>query len=363
MLHLFNRVYIKHESMFETVNESLMVRSERKAHPLAFLVSMAGAELPSFEEILKDRYEDSIDNFWKELVLMPADKKYSIFVDSKVLIQLMLQFWKSIFKNPSVDSLFRLYNFSILDNKLKSYLIKDDRVKNKAKFNEAIGYISKDEFIELYNNAPKIQCLMDLDKSALGFEYLLGNYFVPEVAQYKDFFEERLGKLAWSSWFADTQILRGELLTGFYDLNKLLPNLNLNLDEPISIDQTILENKHLAWMLDPKFEENNMDYILRKYGKDIFIDLNQHMVFAKGAESKKGTITDNQLFFNYQVNLTNLVFDENYEEFLKQDIADGFGCQLINDDFVHKANQLFVSYIYDKVRSNEPNVLKEYELI
>lgn len=297
------------------------------------------------------------------MLLIPADKKYSVYVDSKVLIQLIIQFWKSIFKEPSVDALYRLYNFLILDNKLKSYLLTDDRLRNKAKFNEAIYYISKAEFTEIYDSAPRIQCLMDLDKSILGFECLLANYFVPEASRYKECFEERLGRLAWLSWFSDIQILRAELLTGFYDLNKILPDLKLNLEEPISIEQTILGNKHLAWMLDPKFEENNMDYILRKYGKNIFIDLHQHMVFAKGAESKKNTVTDNQLFFNYQVNLTNLVFDENYEEFLKQDIADGFGCQLINDHLMHKANQLFVSYVYDKVRSNELNNLKDYELL
>lgn len=362
MLHLFNKVYLKHESMFETTSESIMARSERKAHPLAFLVSFEGAELPSFEEMLKDRYENSFDKFWTDLISISPDKKYSVFVDSKVLLELSLQYWKSIFKNPNVESLYRLYSFSILDNKLKSYLLKDSQVSSKKRFNESLHYISKEEFTEVFNNTPVIQCLVDLDKSVLGFENLLANYFATSSSKYKDAFKERLGDLAWASWFDDVQILRSELLTGFYDLNKLLPELKLDLSAPVSIEEEILKNKHLAWMLDPKFEESNMDYILRKYSKDIFVDLNKVMVFAKGASHKKELLTDNQLFFNYQVHLTNLVFDEKFEEFLKQDIEDGFGCQLINDHLQHKANQLFVSFVYDKVRMNELDILKDYEL-
>lgn len=345
------------------MNESLMVRSERKAHPLAFLVSMVGTELPSFEEILAENYQGSLDNFWKKLISISMEKKYTVYVDSQVMIRLMLQFWKSIFKEPSVDALFRLYNFSILDNKLKSFLIKDDRTKDKSKFNESIYYLSKEEFLKIYENTPRIECLMELDKSILGFEYLVANYYATGTIKYKDCFEDRIGELAWLSWFDDIQILRSELLTGFYNLNKLLPDLNLNLDEPVSIEQTILNNKYLAWMIDPKFRIDNKAYIIQKYGKKAFNDLNEYMFKATDQKSDGKTITDNQMFFNYQVSLTNFVFDGRFDELVKDEIANGFGSQIINNHLQHKVNQLFVSYVYDKARSNEFDSLQEYELL
>lgn len=364
MIHLFNNVYLRHENYFETKTASLLLRAVAREHPLARFYGMENSELPDFESILKRDYEDSIEVFWDVLLKKGADQAFLVFTDGAVMNRLLVQYWKSIFKNPTSDGLFVLYNLCVMDNKLKSYLFEDSSFSHKGNLHSDLKYLSRSEFASLFDVTKPSEVLKNADKSQMGFEILLANYFLPNNDRYKRSFEERLGEMAWRTWFEDFHILRSEILNAFYDLKRLFPEISFDFENPMDVETVILSIPQLAWILDPKFELKNMDYILRKYKKDIFIDLCKRLIaLAKEKESRSQVVVDVQDFAIREMTLTELVFEEKYHEFLMSDIRDGFGCSLVNTNMYQQCNQLFPCFIYEKVRNGDVEKLKPFELL
>lgn len=360
MFHLFNKIYLKHETLFDTSGiESLILTSEKAEHPLGRLIGFETALLPSFSEILEKDFSNSTEVFWESLLKRDSNVRFDVVADSKMLNQTIIEFWKSIFKNPDPESIYRIYQFSVLDHRLKSFLHNDFSKISRNPFYNSTQFISKSEFMELYEKAKVVSVLHEAKKGPFSFEYLLADYLNNPNGRYLKAFKEKVRTLAWKKWINDADVLKAEILNDFYNIKKIAPDIKFNFDDVADIEKRIADEESLSWMLDEKFNEQNADYIRRNYSKEIFLNIHRNMILACPTAAQ---LPLQQWYADDQMLLVNLVFDEDFEAFFEIDMTRGFGCSLTGDQLRQKANQIFVSYLYDKMRTKQTDELKAYEL-
>ncbi len=360
MFHLFNRVYLKHESLFSSGDvKSLVVMSEKSQHPLGRLLGFETAILPSFYDILESDHGNSIEKFWESILNKEPDTRFELVADSQMLNYLVIQYWKSIFKSPDVEGVFKLYNFFILDSRLKTFIYNDFSSVSRKSLVKSIQFMDKSQFVELYEKLEPVAVLRDAKKDDFSFEYLLADYVFNPQTKYLKGFKEKVRNLSWKKWMGDMDVLKGELLNDFYSIKKLVPSIDFSFDDAIHVEKYFASNESLSWMLDEKFNSRNSDYIRRKYNKNIFLDIFKNMIL--GSPSAEN-LSFQEWYADDQMLLTNLVFEEDFDAFLHIDMKRGFGCSLTGDHLRQKCNQIFVSYVYDKIRSKQAHELKHYEL-
>lgn len=362
MVHLFYKVYLKHESQYDSNHDSYMLFCEKKDHPLKKILDIGDVQVPAFEEEFAEKFSSDYEKFWLFLI-QKTKERFDFYVDSELLHKFLIQFWKSIFKNANANEIYKLHSFYILDSRLKSFLQNDFAFGFRSELQRNVSFLSYEQFEVIYNEMPTVNVLKHADKSAFSFEYLMANYFSNPESQYAKAFKEKVYRLAWKSWVNDTEILKAEILNAFYDIKKLIPSIDIDLSKPQQVEQYLLTNPYLSWMLDKDFNENNPDYIRRNYNKNIFIELHKNMHTSWGASSETvNKISEEKFFIDDQIMQTDLLFDEKYDEYLQKNIDKGFGCIFINDHLRHKSNQIFASYIYEQVRNKQLENLKGYEL-
>lgn len=337
--------------------------STKKAHPLANVLGLVDSEMPSFEDILSERYESRPEKLWQDLLSKNPKQRFNFFVDTEILNKTLLQYWKSIFVNHTADSLFQLYNFFILDNRLKSFLQKSGQIIPRQQFYNSINFMTRDEFNALYEQVQPVDVLRNADKRIFSFEYLMADYFFNPNSKYAGAFKTKMKNLAWRSWINDAEILKGEILNAFYDVRKLVPHIKIDFTSIPQVEHIILNEPMLRWILDDQFHEDNADYIRATYDKQIFLDLHRNMYSSWGGKSETfDALREGQTLADDQFMLTELVFEERYDEFLVKDIEKGFGSVFTNDHLRQKSNQLLPGFIYEKVRNNRTNELQPFEL-
>lgn len=363
MVHLFHKVYLMHESFYNTDADQVILLDQPREHPITRTYGIEAGQLPVYSELLEKSFNGSEEEFWSSLLKKDPRKRFNIFADREIQLRLLLQFWKSIFKNPEVDFLYRLYSLLVLDARLKSFLQRDVQFVSAKYLRDQVHFIDKETFGKMYEEAKAIDCLVRMDKSDLSFEYLLADFFRDKNSEYRDAFNNRLQNLSWRAWLNDMEILKGELLNSFYEIHKIVPDGHFDFTEPFDIEAGIRSHPYLSWMLDEKFNDQNVDYIKRTYNKEIFIGLYKNLltidleaIGATPTERKALIIDDDQIV------QTECVFEGRYQDYLMHDIERGFGCIFTNDHLMHKSNQLLASYIYDCVRKKATINLSPFAL-
>jgi hypothetical protein len=363
VFHLFNKVYLKHESLYNSSNAGLIACADKSQHPISRIMGIETAVMPTFDEILQQQYNNDIENLWESLLKQSPNTRFDFLVDAKILSQITIQYWKSIFKNPDLESIYKLHKFFVLDSRLKSFIFNDFSSHSRSDFYNSIKFLSKNDFTELYEKTQVSTVLNSVKKDAFGFEYLLADYFNNPKTRYQKAFKEKVRSLAWKKWANDAEVLKADILNDFYNIKKLVPTIDIQFEAITEVEKHLTNDPNLNWMLDENFNEHNPDYIRRNYSKDIFVNLYRNLfVTWPGGTESLNSLPSAEVFSDDQMALTNLVFDEDFDEFLRKDIARGFGCLLTSDHLRQKSNQIFVSYLYEKIRNKQTDELKHYEL-
>lgn len=365
MVHLFNKVYLCHESIYNTQSESLLLFSEKRQHPITRNFGIEAFEIPLFDEILGQLFDNSEEKFWQTLLAKNPQKKFSLFADTQSFSRLLIQFWKSIFPNHTPKGLFKLYQFFLIDNRLKSFLKYDHPEISRQYLQKELNFLTFEEFEKVLNTVPKIECLSQTNKSHFSFEYLLADYFYNNNSKYAYAFKNKIKDLAWRSWINDAEILKAEILNSFYDIKRIVPDFEVDFNDPKYIqhlEKYIKIHPKLSWMLDPLFDENNAEYIRANYKVEIFTELYTRVHHSWGENPNYIGNESLGLLGDDHVLQTNHVFNERYTEYLLKNINKAFGCIFTNDHLRNKSNQLLPGYVYECVRNNTTELLKEFEL-
>lgn len=274
-----------------------------------------------------------------------------VYVEPEDLLKLQLTLWKNIFPHSDLDSLYQLHKIYIEDYHLRSFLSSD-----KLNTTVRTGYLQvkkmmKSEFEHLYSDIEGISVIKSYDKKHLSFEYQLAEYFYNNQTVLKSCVLDKIKKFTWGNWLAELEVLKGDILNGILDINKLLPDqAHIDVQKTDMLFAQFAANPYLNWALDPQLTSNNYDYIEQTYSKDIF-----HTLYSR--------------FYNlWQVNgedmseLIDLIYGHRYEELLTRDVKRGFGSVYSAGRFRHIINQIFVSWLYAKKRDEALNSIAPYRL-
>ena len=357
MYHLFNRIYLDHEKRYHTNHDFTLVYEKEGAHPISRQSSFPFPAVPSFRSYLKEKFNGSEEDFWKDLIMKPSTKKYFLFVDSNLLLNLKLQFWKSIFENLEAENAYKLYKFDCMDSTLKRFMYRN-RVGSfyDSSNEERIDY---EEFKSRFEKTVTIKCLSEMDKSEVSFEYLLGDYFFNKNSQYSFAFRSKLKDLSWKIWFNDMEILKSELINSFYDINRVVPSFQFSLDDFSNLENMIIGHPQLKWMLDPEFHDENIDYVKNNYDPDLFIQLAKSF---RDLWDLKILSNDPEILSKVQIQdkilPTEKLFKEQYFELLEENVEKNMGCLFVDEYLRDKANQILPSFIYEKIRNGSTEELQ-----
>jgi hypothetical protein len=350
MFHLFNRVYLEHESWYATQYEHFLINISEGDHPVSKIAGMKVGRVPSLENFLAENFQGEIEQFWSFLISFPPDKKFIVYADQGVLDRLQLQFWKSIFVQKSVEDVYRLFKFYNLDKRLKRFISAGNKIRfESSKFRYEL--LPFKEFQELYNSLPVVNQLMIMDKDGLSFEYLLANHFLSPGSQNSRAFLKRLEDLSWKAFFDNIDILRGEILNSFYDVKRIIPDASFDLENVEQIESFILNEPRLKWISDENFNNKNRNYVLKNYTKENFLAITRDIAlnWISNPELSAEGIEKNLLYEDhYQI--IAYVFEGRFEQLLEMSIAKNFGCIFVGDSMSHKTNQILPLFIYDKIR-------------
>lgn len=350
MFHLFDNVYLEHESRYSTKYYHYVLSSQGMKHPALRHTEGHIHNVIPFERFLKDDFGGSEEIFWNSIVENPKNRKLVLFVDDELLLRFQLAYWKSILKNPSVDNIYQLYSYHSLDTKLKRYLYVEESLTHNPDY-QLPDPFKKEVIAEMVNAISPIEVFQKMDKSRVGFELLLANHFLSE--KYRSSFMERLKELSWRAWFDDVEILRSEIINSFYDLKRIFPDASSVLPDVKLTEHFILSEPKLSWVLDPRFGDRDIDYVKKTYSKEMFMELGESIL--KFMEGKDNKVEEHILPTEY-------VFEDRYEELLQKNINKRFGCLFVNDQLKQKTNQLLPLLVYEKVRENKVSELSFMEL-
>ncbi len=343
MFHLFNRTYLEHEVFYNTKYASEVISSVEKSHPISEKLGTSVGQIPAFQDYLKENFGASLENYWSEQLKESVIKKKIIFADDLCYHQLLIQFWKSIFKEPTLDFLYELYRLHVTDCDLK-LVMNIDRADNYKRLRPGqLPALTYEEFSSIYEKTSEVICLRFHSKEDISFEYLLAEYYQDRTGHLSGNFLKKLRTLCWRTWLSDVYSLRNDFLGSYYSFNN-----------DRSVKSYIEENKHTAWMLDESFNESNIEYIRTNYSPKIFIELYE---LINGKES----FLPANVWESF-TSITREVFSGKYLELLEEDIRYNRGCTFIRDHLGNEANQILASWIYSLVRDNKLEHLKRLKL-
>ena len=359
MFHLFNKIYLEHDSHYHTKTNHMILVNESTSHPMSKNFNLEFNHTPAFEDFLKLNYGGDIETFW--ISLLDVKEEFIIFADSVIFHKLQMQLWKSIFPKCTSEKLFELYIFFLNDYFLKKFLFSNERNPLSNRMKGPYSFDDFSSFNSIYETIEKSETLVSIDKAILSFEYLMADYAYNSSSKYSDDFINRVEKLAWKSWFNDMNSVKADIIGCFYDVHKLVPDINIQNKNIKEIFEIIASDKKLCWITDEKFNEKNISYIKKNYPPNIICNLTKNINSIWGYSFNQFKQVDEPIAFD-QILFTNLLYEGKYLEILERDILKGFGCFFVNDKIKDKANLLYSSFLYEKMRKKETNELQFYQL-
>ena len=111
MFHLFNKVYIDAEWHVSSKYNFVLLTKERKEHPLSRVLGFQVEPTTRIEDYLNSQHHGSIENFWTYLLQIEPQKKFVIYLDEELYLDFILQYWKSLYPNSSINHIANLFHF------------------------------------------------------------------------------------------------------------------------------------------------------------------------------------------------------------------------------------------------------------
>lgn len=352
MINFFDRIYIRHDNMIVTSQgqQKLVITDaefsipyvegvlERQAANVAGIYS----SLKEVDSVMGDR-----EAFWASLRLNAG--KLLIIARKDYVAELLIQYWKSIFVETSVDTLYALYELFVSNENLHVYREGERKSRMNAPVanDETVEKLTLLDFSEIYNRTEAVQALADIPKRALPFEFLLMSYLAGRIdKETKKILFSKVDMIMRKNIVAKLAGSREELL--FEAHNYYLVNGD---EEEIITDplEYIRNNDSLAWILDTLFEIGTEDEVLAKY------NLNQIKFFFE--VHHKLCLEEHD-----ELAIMDFVINKQYAELIQRDIDDRRGNFFATKTFMNKINGFLISYMYQLKRLNKMDQLSMYVL-
>ena len=344
-------MYLEYDYAFNNKRPYLVASSEWGSRNFVNIDLSAPQSALTFDELLTNEYNGSREDFWTAMV--GKTDKFTAFVDPDTLTALQVQYWRSIFNNPSVADIHQLHNAWIDTEKLRNTFQtvgsydSDTRTWNRANADNSLSYKTLDEITAIYNDNAPSATLQNLDMNTVSFEYLLADYYNDSSSPYAAKFLERTGYIAWDNWLDEINHLRYELVSLGLDIDAIDTGLTTAAGSVIS---QIESSTALSWILDPRYED--LDYFKENY--DHTKAMNAYETYA--------TVLGIEWETNHLNTLSNSIVAGNWTTVLTNDINKGGGSMFVKERFAGKMNSVFVSWVYKMVRAETTANLSGYQL-
>ena len=354
MINLFDRVYLRHDNVLARAEGQKKLIISPKVKEVVYVtdtLQQQQAGILGTYESLSDafHYLGGQDAFWGSL---QTKSKIVIIADRETVATLLIQYWKAIFKQTTVDSLYRLYQLQVNNENLHGHRPTEKRVKlfSPNSTEGDIVKLSLEDFTAIYDKAePAMVSFTNSDRKSLPFEYLLMSYLAdPLDNNLNRVLFDKIDKIVRSNIVAKLIGGREELLFETHNYYLLAPGGQEELIvDPI---EYMKNSGHLDWVMDEVFVYGNEDEILKKYSLD------QLRFFFE--QIKRLVVEDESVFM-----AIDLLKQKRYARLIEYDINDHRGNYFGTGAFVNKINGFLVSYIYQLKRLDLMDTARElYEL-
>lgn len=349
MFHVFNSTYIANNSLFDGSVNSIVINGSEGLLPSA---SMRENRFYNWSDFVDTILAGDKSLIWEKLYrLGENNKKFILYVDSALYLELQLSYWKSVLPHLDVDSAHTLHKLTFEDSMLRCHLPEHMLRERVREAYRSYPLLSRKDFESDWMRIESIQFLKNVSKDELSFEFQVADYFVNSKTPLKAALLAKIGHFSWVNWVSEIFILKTDIINAIQDVNRLLPpDCLIDVSVPGAIYSQIVGNKYLNWILDDEIHPRNYEYVEKHYSKDIF-----HYLYHQ--------------FYNlWQVNgedmsvLIDLIYNHCYEELLLRDVERGFGSVYSSNRFQDRINQVLVSFIYKQKRDGNIAGIKAFTL-
>lgn len=357
MMNFFNSIYLQPDNYLAAGhNQRRMIFTDRQfEHPFSrnpeTLRQIGIVDVVSSMAEVTEKY-GGLAGVWEKLYT--ARDKIVVVAGGEMMMALLISYWKSILANPTLETLYSLYKFTINSENLFFHNLKlidsSEAVVDLIDEGRIVTY-SLEEFRRHYDAYEAVPLLQKLKPEEIPLEYLLANYFAGSSSQPRNrAMFNKVIKIVTENIIA---VLSNDRRTFFISThNQYLAYTGAdgeNIEDPL----TMMEKApQLAWLFDTKFSPENYDYVMAKYGyaglKEIYGQYNA--VFAKGGP-----------YFDTEVSLDYLMQGD-VPGLLNYDIQDENANFFTDRAFVKKINSLFISHLYQLMRRDKSESLAGYAL-
>ncbi len=355
MFHVFGDVYLDIDAALTTIRYSNLAISSRWSKIDLLDPGLRFVQVhASFDDFAKQFLGGDKTKIWSYLNgTKLGDTRNVLYVEPNLYQALQIQYWKSILKNPTVDSVYELHKMFTQDRWFKSFLYDEDSNEQGRVAARELTIMSRETFDKLYQETPVALFLQKLPKHLVSFEYQLADYLRdPVKSPMRQVVLEKVERFTWANWVQELEVLKADLINGIGDINTVLPpDAQINLSD---LDHLLFtsfgSNEYLRWMVDSKVSYQNPKYVEATYDRKIFKQLYARVLEAWGAP------------YEDMSELIDLIYDHKYEQLLERDVARGLGCVYGAGRYRLRMCQVFLTWAYRMKREGTTSVLGTYEL-
>lgn len=353
MINLFDRIYIKHDNvMSRNEGQQKLIITDKSfkipyvSEKLAQIKTGIAGVYTSLEDA--DAANGDRSGLWTMLRLKAT--KVIIIARKDYVAELLIQYWKSLFKTTTADSLYTLYTLYVNNENLHSYrpAERKTRISSPDTTEELIVKLTKEEFQAIYDKTDATPAMESIEKRYLPFELLLMSYIADATDNdEKKALFAKIDAIMRKNIVAKLAGSRQELLYETHNYYLLNPGSQEELiTDPIAY---LKSNPRLEWIVDDIFEYGKEEEILAKYS------LNQIKFFFEMHKRLTGDTHD-------EIKAIDFVQNKQYAALIESDINDHRGNYFGTTAFVNKINGFLVSYMYQLKRLGLTDKLNLYDL-
>lgn len=353
MFHITKKVYLDYDYSFTSKYPDYLVASSTYGARAQITIDDHAAPLQAltFEELLTADFNNDIEEFWQ--TLLAKETKFIAYLDIETLTKLQIQYWKSIFTSDfTATQAHTLYSSWVESLQLWGYykpIGSYDAVNNEWNRPNAFSIPTKTlaQITEIFDATSASTTLQNLDNNQISIEYLMADYFYSNTTPHSVELFNRIKFMTWDNWLDELAHLRYEILSGTLDAQALDTNLNITIG---NIQEQLASSSSLSWTVDPKFDEDDIDYIRNTYNYTIFDPLWAGLAEIWGHE------------YDDMTELNRMINEDDYEGLLTRDIERNYGSSYTRTRFMGKCNQVFVTWLYQQVRNETTNNIAPFRL-
>lgn len=352
MIHVFKSVYLEHDFLFTGKYDFMSASGLQCDNEYLPGATTPSQHSESLDDLLLEHFDNDIENLWEHL--FTYDKKIILFLQSDDLLRLMIQFTKSILKNPTPEAVYFLYKTRLESRRLAENFRDSTLRFNRVQFKNIIVK-TREEFDVIYNAISPSQFLIDsVDTSQVSFELLLANFIYDRQNKHRQVLLNKLDVISWENWTVELESLKLELIYGLLDNHNLNEAVSGKLSIPqfdisLPLEAQLKAVPELQWLVDPEWYVGNPNYIRNNYDPELFSNLYDavYSMWDSGEDMSE---------------ICSLVVENKPEELLDRDIARKHSCIFTASNYRDKMNYLLCTYIYECERSGNQSDLSIFEL-